>query len=327
MAYLIGTDEAGYGPSLGPLVISVSVWQTPDGVSGEDMYRLLAPQVTASPGRARSKLDGQVAIADSKALFQSGKSNPGRGLRLLERGLWSAWGLMDHCPSTHAEVWSLLTGQPSDPRHEAFCGEFDDAPAPVHAETTELEHLGPIVRAKFAEADIRLIAIRSRAIFPAEFNDTVARSESKGAALSHWTLGLIADAIEPLDGPISIVCDKHGGRNRYLPLLMEAFPETFIEVYDEGPKRSDYGFGPTDRRVRIAFQVGGESHLPTALASMASKYLRELAMHAFNAFWRRAAPEVQPTAGYLPDGWRFKNDIASAQRALGIDDRVLWRNK
>ena len=25
--YLIGTDEAGYGPNLGPLVISATVWQ------------------------------------------------------------------------------------------------------------------------------------------------------------------------------------------------------------------------------------------------------------------------------------------------------------
>ena len=30
MAYLIGTDEAGYGPFLGPLIIATSVWQVPD---------------------------------------------------------------------------------------------------------------------------------------------------------------------------------------------------------------------------------------------------------------------------------------------------------
>ena len=34
MTYLIGTDEAGYGPNLGPLVISATVWQVPDGVRG-----------------------------------------------------------------------------------------------------------------------------------------------------------------------------------------------------------------------------------------------------------------------------------------------------
>ena len=66
---------------------------------------------------------------------------------------------------------------------------------------------------------MRFVDLQSVAIFPREFNDTVDRSDSKGAALSHWTLQLVARMIEPLgDGPISILCDKHGGRDRYLPL-------------------------------------------------------------------------------------------------------------
>ena len=42
MRYLIGTDEAGYGPNLGPLVISVSVWQTTDDSPGDNLYERLA---------------------------------------------------------------------------------------------------------------------------------------------------------------------------------------------------------------------------------------------------------------------------------------------
>ena len=91
--------------------------------------------------------------------------------------------------------------------------------------------------------------------------------------------------------------------------------------------RSVYRFGPPERRVEIAFQAKGESHLPTALASMASKYLRELAMHAFNDFWRGHVADLRPTAGYPLDARRFKADIAAAQQALGIEDRILWRTK
>jgi hypothetical protein len=58
---------------------------------------------------------------------------------------------------------------------------------------------------------------------------------------------------------------------------------------------------------------------------MASKYLRELAMGAFNEFWRRRVAGLRPTAGYPQDARRFKADIAGALASLGIDDRQLWR--
>ena len=170
--------------------------------------------------------------------------------------------------------------------------------------------------------------MQSIAIFPREFNDTVDRSGSKGAALSHWTLQLVARMIEPLgNAPISILCDKHGGRDRYLPLLIDCFADRFIEVVNEGRSKSVYRLGSAERRVEIAFQAKGESHLPTALASMASKYLRELAMHAFNDFWRQHVANLPATAGYPLDAKRFKADITAAQQSLGIDDRILWRMK
>ena len=122
-----------------------------------------------------------------------------------------------------------------------------------------------------------------------------------------------------------MICDKHGGRNRYRALLEEHFPDDFIEVRAEGPRQSVYRFGPADRRVEVSFRVGAEACLPAALASMASKYLRELAMLAINDFWRRRVPQLRPTAGYPADAKRFRADIAESVRALDIPERVLWR--
>ncbi len=51
MGYLIGTDEAGYGPNLGPLVISATVWEVPDGVGSEDLYRRLDAAIAPTAGR------------------------------------------------------------------------------------------------------------------------------------------------------------------------------------------------------------------------------------------------------------------------------------
>ncbi|MGO9112683.1 MAG: hypothetical protein ACLP9L_25910 [Thermoguttaceae bacterium] len=323
MPFLLGTDEAGYGPNLGPLVISASVWEAPEGVRGDHLYERLQTVIAPAVARSAQAAGQRVAIADSKVLYQSGK-----GLKLLERGLWAAWSLIDQRPAVCGDVWKRLTGPDDGPRCEALCNGLDPLPAPRDLDAAEIDLLRPRLCETLAQAGVRLIDLQSIAIFPREFNDTVDRSDSKGAALSHWTLQLVARMIEPLaDGPIAILCDKHGGRDRYLPLLMDTFPDRFIEVVSEGRLTSVYRFGPVQRRVEIAFQAKGESHLPTALASMASKYLRELAMHAFNDFWRQHVADFQPTAGYPVDARRFKADIAAAQQSLDIEDRILWRTK
>ena len=103
------------------------------------------------------------------------------------------------------------------------------------------------------------------------------------------------------------------------------FPDEFIEVRDEGPRQSVYHFGPQERRVDVSFRVGAEACLPAALASMASKYLRELSMLAINDYWRRRVPQLRPTAGYPNDAKRFRAEIAEAVQGLDIPERVLWR--
>jgi len=129
------------------------------------------------------------------------------------------------------------------------------------------------------------------------------------------------------DAPVWVVCDKHGGRDRYHALLSEHFPDNFIEIHGEGRAASVYRFGPAERRIEFRFQMRAESCLATALASMASKYLRELAMRAWNQFWCRRIDGLQPTAGYPHDAKRFKQAIGPLQQELGIDDRRIWRNR
>jgi len=321
MAYLIGTDEAGYGPNLGPLVISATAWEVPQGADGEDLYRLLGACVVPSPGREAETGPGPLAIGDSKRLYPSGV-----GLRHLERGLLAALGLLDRRPATWRQAWEALRTDSADARQTIPWYVEYDAPIPIDAHPSELEPLGRTLAEGLAAAGVRLIDVRSTALFPETFNRLVERRGTKGAVLSHATLALAAALVEPLgEGPIAITCDKHGGRNRYRDLLAEHFPEWLIEIHGESRARSVYRFGPAERRVEFRFQTKAESHLPTALASMASKYLRELAMRALNDFWQKRLPGLHPTAGYPRDAKRFKSDVAAAQAALGIDERVLWR--
>jgi len=322
MAYLIGTDEAGYGPNLGPLVVSATVWQVPDGAASGDLYRLLADVIVSTPGAARGN-DLRMAMADSKALYQ-----PGKGLRHLERGLLATLAVLDRRPDNWQEAWDALAPESAAERRAIPWYADYQGPLPLDADPRERPLLESAMRRVLATAGVRLVELRSRAVFPAQFNRLTEQHGSKGAALSHLTLGLLAKVIEPLDGrPISIVCDKHGGRNRYGRLLGEHFPEWLIEIHGGGRSRSVYRSGPADRRIEICFQPKAESHLPAALASMASKYLRELAMQALNAYWRSRIPTLRPTAGYPQDARRFRADIAAVQAALDIDDAVLWRTR
>lgn len=321
MPYLIGTDEAGYGPNLGPLVISATVWHVPEGVLAAELYRRLADVVVAVPSRGRTGEPLRVAIADSKALYQSAK-----GLHHLEAGVLATLGVLNRHPATWQHVWDQLAPG-SDARRCLHPWYADyDAPLPIALARETVDQLTATLGAGLAAAGVQLVEMRSRVIFEEEFNGLVEQHNSKSSALSHATLDLVSAVCQPLgQEPISIVCDKHGGRNSYQHLVAEHFPEWVIEIHGEARERSLYRLGPHDRRLEIAFQMKAESLLPAALASMASKYLRELAMEALNAFWCCRVPGLKRTAGYPQDAVRFKAAIAAAQAELGIADRQVWR--
>jgi hypothetical protein len=239
-----------------------------------------------------------------------------------------------------ATCWSrFVDGCSADPGscHRQLCWHdgFDCA-LPFDATAKELAPLGEQLSRACTERGVRPLVVRARLVFPAEFNELSERFGSKGAALSHVTIGLLREVVDGVREqssvlgtryPVIAVCDKHGGRNFYTGLLQHHFPEEWIRSVHESRAESRYEWGGDEERTEVVFRTKGESFLPTALASMTAKYLRELSMRAFNEFWCARVPGLRPTAGYPMDAPRFKREIAAVQRELGIDDHVLWRNK
>jgi len=277
---ILGTDEAGYGPNLGPLVVSLTAWQA----HSEELFPLFG-----------SLQKEGISIGDSKKIYHSGS------LAALETGV----------------LVPLRT--------------LKKIVAPVANDENDLDRLA----LKFAETlqqhQVRLLDMQYRSLEPEEFNQLWDRFQSKGTLLSNMTLRLIVDAIASLvqggNEPVLVLCDKHGGRNRYLDVLTEFFPGEFVHVVQEGRESSIYRLTAGGRQLEFRFLAKGESHLPIALASMLSKYYRELAMLRFNAFWQSHVPDLQPTAGYPEDAKRFKQAIAAAQKKLGIAEDTLWRKR
>lgn len=320
MGYIIGTDEAGYGPNLGPLVVSASVWRMPDDPWESDLYALLAEAVCAS---ARRGAPDRLVLADSKAIYKAAA-----GIAPLERGVLTLLSALGHSCRAWSDCWSALAPDSADGLAAAPWYSDYLCPLPLAADADELVPLAASFGAVCRKTGVRLAALRSRAVFPAEFNAGVVEHGGKGAVLSHVTIGLVAELLAALpDEPVLVICDKHGGRNFYGPLLQAHFPDVFVENHGDGRQQSVYRLGPPARRVEFRFRCQAEEFLPVAAASMASKYLRELAMRAFNDFWIARVPELRPTAGYPGDARRFVQGIAEAQTALGVEDGLLWRER
>jgi hypothetical protein len=294
-----------------------------------DLYRLLRNVV------AKSINERRIAIADSKALF-----HPGLGLRQLERGIHAVLYSVEQRLCCWSDMVHYCRADPDGYHRQVCWPDGFDCSLPVDAAAPELTRLA----ARFARAceasQVRPLFIRARLVFPARFNELVDCYGTKGGALSHVTVGLLREVVDDISppaeagspkaefiSPVFAVCDKHGGRNYYTALLQHHFSEHWIEPVFESHAESRYEWGPAEARVRVTFRMNGERFLPTALASMTAKYLRELAMRAFNEFWAVQVSDLRPTAGYPTDSYRFRKAIAAKQRELCIEDCVLWRKR
>ena len=356
MAILVGVDEAGYGPNLGPLVISLTAWQLTEaprqchkqwsaGEDPPDLYRRLAAVICDHADEQR------IAIADSKQLYQ--REN---GLGPLERAVCAGLLSTGRTVRSWSELLSATRADPESRRFELPWYADYECDVPADCARSELAAAAALLSREFAASSTRLLEIRSRAVFPREFNECIRRYGSKSAALSHITLELIRDILSSLcpRRPAAtaasksggqrqfgfdddrqekivprerawVVCDKHGSRDRYGSLLEHHFPFNQPQPLMEGRAESRYECGDREAPLLISFCRGGERFLPTALASMTSKYVRELAMRGLNAYWQSLVPGLRPTAGYPVDARRFQGEIRAVQHRLGIDDRFLWR--
>ena len=324
MTLLIGTDEAGYGPNLGPLVVAATAW------------RVDAPAADAEAAISRAMLEVDAAAAaggrptplwaDSKQIYRGGD-----GFDRLERGVAIGFSL---ATGTLPDTWTALAERvgPISPRGSCRdeWQELATLCLPREAGVAECRDLAQAACGLLARHGVALERIACRGIYPVEFNALLESGLNKSDILSAATLDLAAAlrAADP-DEQAIIWCDRHGGRKRYGGLVAHHFDAPLVQPLEETPARSAYlvpaGDRPPTKPCRIEFCVGGESRAPVALASMAAKYVRELAMHAFNSFWTSRVPGLEPTAGYPTDALRWRRDAAAAIEQAGLAEDSLWR--
>jgi hypothetical protein len=323
---LAGIGEAGYGPILGPLSVASCAMRLP---SGGDLlsdpppcaWKLLRRCVA----RKRDRKGRKLQINDSKQVY-----SPAMGLMELERAVL-AWNLA--AGGRAADLERLLEEvAPSvlpDLRGVDWYRPADDERHPLVAEAASVAISANALRQECRAKGIELLPARARLLLEGPFNRMTAATRNKSSVL----FSLAASHIDHLLGAhaaegLVIICDRHGGRSHYAPLLRLMFAEWDLTVLSETEGRADYVLRRGTARARLVFAEKAEAAcLPTAMASMVAKYLRERLMERFNAFWRRHEPELKPTAGYWNDGLRFLGDIGPIRRKLRIEDSRLIRQR
>jgi ribonuclease HII len=320
MAWIIGIDEAGYGPNLGPFVMTSVACRVPDDEADANLWQLLRGAV-----RRRADDDaGELLIDDSKVVYTT------RGLGGLERGVLTALGQAGArpCTSLAALVASACPDDGDELRREVWYRGTQTLP--IHLTPDDLESATRPFERACASANVSHWQIRGVVVCPSRFNALLDEGGSKGHVLAHALTHLLRGQQANLEGEdgLSFFIDKHGGRNSYAAMLQHALPDSVVFTRQESMASSVYRVHGLGREVRLTFQPRADAeHLCVALASMASKYLREVLMLEFNRFWREQVADLKATAGYPGDAARFFQAIRQALAKLGVREECVWRRK
>jgi len=281
----LGVDEAGYGPTLGPLVIVAA--------------RADDPAAVASAFAA-----AEVPLADSKRVHVP--RDPGALERVALTGIRLLTGRL---PRTGAELFAVLGEDESSRPRVPWMEEPGKLLLPLHAEIPET-------------SGVDGGALDGCIVHPRELNGCYADGANKADLELAKVAGILDGAWHGCPGSESVV-DRLGGRRYYAAPLLDHWPGSRIAALEESPDASVYRVRLRDGEHRLSFLVGGEAHSPlVALASCIAKYVRECHMHLLNAWWCAKLPWLEPTAGYPRDARRWCHQLGSGHLAAWTEDLI-----
>jgi hypothetical protein len=314
---VLGIDEAGYGPLLGPLVVGATLWRVPLALADGEFWTPLADCLTRTAGRG----DARLAIGDSKQIFDRK-----RGIATLERGVRAFAHAAGQSWDTLAAVlnWDHYIPAGRPPWYDRLARRLPADPA-----RSACEGIAARLRKRLDEQSMNCLGLRVETLTEDRFNQRIRQTRNKAAVLVELVLRQLDWAVGLACGhDLHIFIDRLGGRSDYGALLRQAFPERHLHVLEQGEARSAYRLAARDSDWLVQFEVDADQRrLPVALASMPAKYVRELLMEEFNAWWQAREPQIEPTAGYYTDAQRFLAQIrpVAAREGLPLESFVRAR--
>lgn len=312
----IGIDEVGYGPILGPLIITSCVFLIPDQLlSRQVVYEKTAENVDLamrfylleSVSSEKRYLGNRLLVTDSKKAYSRSS-----GIKHLERttlAFLDQLGLeIDTFSRLLASVSMTANSQLRKyPWYSKTCEDLlfkKDVDA-----TTKLSK-------NMKEQGIQLLDVRCCYFDVSEFNQRVQSTGNKAELVTSSVLEHIQSATALAsflnENQVFVICDRIGGRTYYEEMLAK-LPGFSLISSNSGLEESEYKMCSGKTTLDIQFEVQADStYLPVALSSMIGKYVREKVIGYMNSYFTRLQPGLKSTAGYWTDGLRFLKDIEEA---------------
>ena len=313
----VGIDEAGYGPNLGPLVMTAVVLEGPDD-HPPDVWADLPRSVARAWGAS-----DRLWVDDSKQVYKGGKGRERLDASTLATLDAAARELTGTLEGLFAAAGS---GTLQDVELDRWLDGSNPKFPPLSSRTT---CEWTVARKPLSGAVWRVADVKAEVVGPRRFNQGLDLTQSKAqvhfAAFSKLLRHLRETT--PEGESLTIRGDKHGGRHFYADLLQGVFPGSTVTPGAEGPELSQYvvqGQGASLTLSLVPRADGDDGAV--ALASIVSKTLREHWMDVFNAYWVRRLPGLKPSAGYPVDALRFRRALEAALTNLPpLED--WWRAK